>query len=232
MIPAYLINLDREVERLNSSIEESRGLVCELIRVPAIDLHTLPDSSKLFVAAGVRAAWLSHMECLKIFLESDHAFALIFEDDFSISNKKRFNDEVLKVIESSPDVVQFGFLRPGLDTRIKILISNVEGSFFRLASYFTSLLNLDTRLRLRIRRLTGVPRGYVIDDFQPGAHCYLVSRKAAEIVLDLNNPQFLSIDDFFTSLARMRSLRFLRRKKSISSQKPFTPWAGDRFKNV
>jgi GR25 family glycosyltransferase involved in LPS biosynthesis len=39
----------------------------------------------------VRAAWLSHMQCLEIFLESGHSFALIFEDDFSISNKENFN---------------------------------------------------------------------------------------------------------------------------------------------
>ena len=82
MIPGYLINLDREVARFSSSIEESRGLICELIRVPAIDLHSLPDSSEFFVAAGVRAAWLSHMQCLKIFLESEHSYALILEDDF------------------------------------------------------------------------------------------------------------------------------------------------------
>ena len=232
MIPAYLINLDREVERLNSSIKESCGLVCELIRVPAIDLHSLPDNPKLFVSAGVRAAWLSHMQCLKIFLESEHSFALILEDDFSIRNADVFNNEVTRVMESSPDIVQFGFLMPGIDIRIKILISNVEESFFRVFSFISRSLNLNSRTRLRISRLAGVPSGYVIDDFQPGAHCYLISRKAAGIILELNEPQFLSIDDFFTAFTRMRSLRFLRIKKSISGQKPFAPWKGDRFRSI
>jgi GR25 family glycosyltransferase involved in LPS biosynthesis len=232
MIPAYLINLDREVDRLNSSIEESQGLDCKLIRISAIDLNTLSEDSALYVAAGVRAAWLSHMQCFKNFLESKNSFALILEDDFSIRNTDQFNKEVARVIESSPDIVQFGFLVPGIDTRIKIIISNVEESFFRAFSFISRSLNLNSRRRLRIRRLFGVPSGYVIDDFQPGAHCYLISRKAAEIILELNEPQFLSIDDFFTAFARMRSLRFFRIKKSISGQKPFTPWKGDRFRIV
>jgi hypothetical protein len=174
MIPAYLINLDREVERLRSSIEESRGLSCEIIRVPAVDLRSLPDNSKFYVAAGVRAAWLSHMQCLKIFLDSKHEYALILEDDFSISSKSVFNNELLKVIKVSPDIVQFGFLSPGVDTRIKILVSNVEGTVFRVISRLSRLLRIGNQSRLRIRRLSGIPRGYVIDDFQPGAHCYLI----------------------------------------------------------
>lgn len=232
MIPAYLINLDREIERLNSSIAESRGLACEIIRVPAVDLNFLPSNSAPYVAAGVRAAWLSHMKCLQLFLKSGHPFALILEDDFSITDAEAFNHELSKVMQFSPDIVQFGFLKPGIDTRIKIMISNIEGNVFRLISAVANIANLDIRSRLRISRLSGAPHGYVIDDFQPGAHCYLVSRKAAEIVADLNQPQFLSIDDFFTALARMRSLRFLRSKKSISGQKPFTPWTGDRFRSV
>jgi GR25 family glycosyltransferase involved in LPS biosynthesis len=232
MIPAYLINLDREIERLNSSLAESRDLLCEIIRVSAVDLKTLPDASDLFVSAGVRAAWLSHMKCFKLFLESGHPFALILEDDFSIKNIAMFNNELKKVLGSSADVVQLGFLRPGLDTRVKITISNVEERVFRTILFISRLLKLKSSSRLRLKRLADAPKGYVIDDFQPGAHCYVVSRRAAEIVLELNEPQFLSIDDFFTAFARMRSLRFLRIKWSISGQKPFPAWKGDRFRSV
>jgi GR25 family glycosyltransferase involved in LPS biosynthesis len=232
MIPAYLINLDREVERLNSSLAESRGLVCEIIRVSAVDLQSLPHASELFVSAGVRAAWLSHMKCFKLFLESGHPYALILEDDFSINDVTMFNKELKKVMGSSADIVQLGFLRPGIDTRVKITISNVEERVFRTILFISTWLKLNFSSRLRLKRLAGVPKGYVIDDFQPGAHCYLVSRRAAEIVLALNEPQFLSIDDFFTAFARMRSLRFLRIKRSISGQKPFAAWKGDRFRSI
>jgi GR25 family glycosyltransferase involved in LPS biosynthesis len=232
MIPAYLINLDREVERFNSSLAESKDLVCEIFRVSAVDLQSLPDTSELYVTAGVRAAWLSHMKCLKLFLESGYPFALILEDDFSIDDAAMFNIELKRVIESSADIVQFGFLRPGIDTRVKIIVSNMEESIFRTALLLSRLLKLKFSTRLRVKRLIGVPKGYVIDDFQPGAHCYLVSKRAAEIVLKLNEPQFLSIDDFFTAFARMRSLRFLRIKRSISRQKPFPAWKGDRFRSV
>jgi GR25 family glycosyltransferase involved in LPS biosynthesis len=232
MIPAYLINLDREVDRFNSSLAESKGLDCEIFRVSAVDMQCLPETSQLYVAAGVRAAWLSHMKCLKLFLESGYPFALILEDDFSIKNKTEFNNELKRVIESKADIVQFGFLRPGIDTRIKIIVSNIEGNFFRAVLLLSRFPKLEFGGRLRAKRLIGVPKGYVIDDFQPGAHCYLVSRQAAEVVLELNEPQFLSIDDFLTAFARMRSLRFLRIKKSISGQKPFPAWKGDRFRSV
>lgn len=232
MIPAYLINLDREIDRFNSSLAESQGLDCEIFRVSAVDMQSLPDTSEFYVAAGVRAAWLSHMKCLKLFLESGYPFALILEDDFSIENKTVFNNELKRVIESSADIAQFGFLRPGIDTRIKIMVSNIEGNIFRAVLLLARLPQIEFGGRLRVKRLIGVPKGYVIDDFQPGAHCYLVSRRAAEIVFELNEPQFLSIDDFFTAFSRMRSLRFLRIKRSISGQKPFPAWKGDRFRSV
>jgi GR25 family glycosyltransferase involved in LPS biosynthesis len=231
LIPAYLINLNREKSRLESAIAEAAPLDIQMVRISAVDMHQLDHQEICFVTNGVRAAWLSHMLCLKTFLETKSEFALILEDDFSIKNSKIFNEELETLLRLSPDVVQFGFLVPGVDTRIKILISNIENLFFRKIAFFAKIVNHSSQSRLRVRRLLNIPRGYVTDDFQPGAHCYLVSRKAAEIILLLNSPQYLSIDDFLTGFARMRSLKFLRRKRSISGQKPFAPWQGERFKS-
>lgn len=232
MIPAYLINLDRETSRLESALFEASLLEIDLFRISAVDRQNLNQEEPCLVTDGVKAAWLSHMLCLETFLKTESEFALILEDDFSIRNVKTFNKELSHLLQLSPDVVQFGFLTPGIDTRIKILISNFENTFFRILGSALKVLNHDFQNRLRVRRLLDIPNGYVIDDFQPGAHCYLVSRKAATIILQLNKPQYLSIDDFFTGFARMRSLKFLRRRRSISGQKPFVPWQGDRFTSI
>ena len=232
MIPAYLINLDRETSRLDSALIEASHLDIDLFRISAVDRQTLIQQEPCLVTDGVKAAWLSHMLCLETFLNTECEFALILEDDFSIKNVKSFNKELSLLLKASPDVVQFGFLTPGIDTRIKILMSNFENSVFRILAKSLRILNHEFQNRLRVRRLLDIPNGYVVDDFQPGAHCYLVSRKAASIILQLNNPQYLSIDDFFTGFARMRSLKFLRRRRSISGQKPFEPWQGDRFTSI
>lgn len=232
MIPAYLINLDRETTRLESALFEASLLEIDLFRISAVDRQNLNQGEPCLVTDGVKAAWLSHMLCLETFLKTKSEFALILEDDFSVKNVNTFNKELSLLLQLSPDIVQFGFLTPGIDTRIKILISNFENTFFRILGSALKVLNHDFQNRLRVRRLLDVPNGYVVDDFQPGAHCYLVSRKAATIILQLNKPQYLSIDDFFTGLARMRSLKFLRRRRSISGQKPFVPWQGDRFTSI
>ena len=59
----------------------------------------------------------------------------------------------------------------------------------------------------------------------------MVSRDFASLVLQINEPQFLATDDLYIALAKMRSVRFIRSKKSLARQKPFKKWAGKRFTN-
>lgn len=108
MIPAYLINLDREKSRLDSALAEAVPLEIEMVRISAVDMQQLDHKEICFVTNGVRAAWLSHMLCLETFLKTKSDFALILEDDFSIKNAKLFNDELETLLKLSPDVVQFG----------------------------------------------------------------------------------------------------------------------------
>jgi GR25 family glycosyltransferase involved in LPS biosynthesis len=181
----------------------------------------------------VNAAWLSHLKAMQLFLDSGHDFALIAEDDFHVENREKLMKILRRLQISDWDLIQFGFLKPGIDTRIKILIANIDQIIFKVLGKI-SLVNGVSKLgfasRMRVKQSLKTPKGFVIDDCQPGAHFYLVGRTFCQSILKINNPQFLSIDDFYTSLSRMRTFKMIRVKRSLVSQKPFTAWIGPRFK--
>ena len=115
---------------------------------------------------------------------------------------------------------------------MKALLVNIEATFFKLLAKLGEMkyireLRFSSRLRVRIA--INRPINFVADDCLPGAHFYLVNRKMASAILELNEPQFLSIDDFYSALSKMRTFRILRSRKSAASQKPFPAWQGDRF---
>ena len=230
--PILVINLDSQEDRWKSCVQQAEKYGLSLTRIPAVTPDKLPFDSIHYVADGVRAVWQSHLACFR-FLESTGArYALILEDDYKIRDAKKLsyylNDP--KVLQY--DLVQFGFLKPGVDTRVKVLIANVETRLFKLLSYFSQLpiiSNSKLPQRLRVRESKDLPQGFTADDFQPGAHCYLISRNLAKVVPELNDPQFLSIDDFFTAFSQMRSYKFIRVRRSLVDQAPFAKWQGDRF---
>jgi len=232
-IHLYVINLDRDVDRWNSVLNESSHSYLETHRVKAIDAHDLPSQD--FVAPGVHAAWLSHIKAMNAFLESGLEFAIIAEDDFQITRPSELLTHIETLSNLDWDMVQLGFLRPGIDTRIKLLIARVDRVFFNylgILSQVPGFTNRKFSSRMRVRQSLATPRGFIIDDCQPGAHFYLVRRSFCQSILTLNNPQFLSIDDFYTALSRMRTFRMLRVKRNLVTQKPFSAWAGPRFKRT
>lgn len=230
-IHLYVINLDRDVDRWNSVLKESSHSFLKTLRVKAIDAHDLPSQD--FVAPGVHAAWLSHLKAMHVFLESGLDFAIIAEDDFHIKRPFDLLSHIKTLSNLDWDMVQFGFLRPGIDTRIKIQIAHVESILFKFLGILSRIPGFTRRKffsRMRVRQSLTTPRGFIIDDCQPGAHFYLVTRSFCQSISTLNDPQFLSIDDFYTALSRMRTFRMLRVKRNLVTQKPFSAWAGPRFK--
>lgn len=232
-IPLYVINLEKDVDRWESVMQETANSIFRTNRVNAINSRKLPEHD--FVSSGVHAAWLSHLKAMSDFLQTDAEFALIAEDDFHITNMKELSNyiEILKALDW--DMVQLGFLKPGVDTKIKIFIANTEGLIFDLLGKLSQIPGLTTKSfssRMRVKQSLDTPRGFVVDDCQPGAHFYLVRRTFCQSILILNNPQFLSIDDFYTALSRMRTFKMLRVKRNLATQKPFSAWAGPRFKRT
>ena len=232
-IPLYVINLEGDADRWDSVIQETANTFFETIRVDAIKAGDLPEHD--FISSGVHAAWLSHLKAIRAFLDSDAEFAIIAEDDFHITSLRELLNTVENLKSLQWDMVQLGFLYPGIDTRVKILLANTEGTVFNLLgklSQIPGLTNKSFSSRMRVKQSLDTPKGFVVDDCQPGAHFYLVRRSFCKSISKLNNPQFLSIDDFFTALSKMRTFKMLRIKRSLATQKPFSAWAGPRFKRA
>jgi hypothetical protein len=186
-IHVYVINLDRDVDRWNSVLKESSYSFLETHRVKAIDAHDLPSQN--FVAPGVHAAWLSHRKAMNVFLESGLHFAIIAEDDFHIKRPSDLFSHIKTLSNLDWDMVQFGFLRPGIDTRIKLQIAHFESMLFKFLGILSQMPGFNSRKfssRMRVRQSLTTPRGFIIDDCQPGAHFYLVTRSFCQSISTLN----------------------------------------------
>ena len=89
----YLINLDRSPDRLDFMDDQLRSLEMPYERVPAVDGKVLGEEIADFDPEGYRrlhgrkrhpgeiGCYLSHLACLRRFLDSDADYALILEDD-------------------------------------------------------------------------------------------------------------------------------------------------------
>ncbi len=231
-LPIYVINLEAETERWNNCLKQASRFNLELQQVKAIEIKDLESVVDSYVSDGVRAVWASHMKCLEKFLATPSSHAVIMEDDFEIARPKT----LFKVLNNPKiykyDLVQLGYLRPGPDISIRVIVANLETLVFRILGgigKFPLLRKKSFTKRLRVAEAVATPWGFTVDDFQPGAHSYLISRNMASAVLKLNNPQFLSIDDFFTALSQMRSFDSIRVRRSLVNQAPYPKWQGDRF---
>lgn len=192
-----------------------------ICRIEAINAFDLRDNSK-FLTKGALACWQSHRLAMENLIQSDFNFALILEDDFSIKDfsklKRLLGDPQ---IFDNVDVFQIGYLVNDYKERVDLIFRNLENWFFS----FISLINFNFlgttitfRDRVRVKRKFERPINWVADDFRSGAHAYLISRGAAEKILKLNHPPFLTTDAFFVSLNSGRAFRVYRRRKSLIGQ--------------
>lgn len=230
----YVINLDREIDRWNSAQSELSRLGIDGVRCSAIDKDQISDNEQAFVTNGVLACWQSHRKVFQDLLKSNSDFALVLEDDFCVKDFKKFKRLLAMVEQVHIDVLQVGFITPGVHRKIDLVFKNIESVvFWTISRGLRSICSNRAPIlsRLRIRSALQTPFGFVQDDFLPGTHSYLISRRAAEMALRMNSPQFLSADDFFTAWAKMRSITFLRPLRSTSSQKNFQKFSGPRFIN-
>lgn len=230
-LPLYVINLSQDIERWKSVLSETKDLGFTTHRINAVNYHEL--NMQDFVSPGVHAVWLSHIKAMQEFLASDSEIAIIAEDDFHLIDKNELFAKILALSESKWDLVQLGFLKPGFDTRIKVSIANLDSILFKIVGLLSKIplfSKFNFASRMRVKQSLQTPAGFIIDDCQPGAHFYIVKRDFCKKIINLNSPQFLSIDDFYTALSKMRTFKMLRVKRSLVSQKPFSAWSGSRFK--
>ena len=216
-----LINLDYRVDRMIRSTAEAAKIDCRLIRISAVDAHTLIDDPD-YLTKGALACWESHKRAMLHLIKSPYNFALIFEDDFKIENYDRFQRLICDPsIFRNVDIFQFGFLVNDYKERIDLLFRNLENFVFSMLGKLDFVFlgrKFSFIHRLRVRRKQSLPLDWIADDFRAGAHAYLISRSAAIRILELNSPAFLTTDAFFSSLSTGRAFRIYRLRKSIVGQ--------------
>lgn len=124
----YLINLDRAVDRLKFMDSQLRNLGIEYERITAVDRLNLDPSIPEFDAKGYRrlhgrdfhdgeiACYLSHIACLRAFLNSSADHALILEDDC------RLPDDLSAVLQTAVssgdewDILRLSTVNSGIRT--------------------------------------------------------------------------------------------------------------------
>lgn len=217
----FVINLPDATDRLNliSGHLDLLGLKFEVVRgfVPA-DLNT-PKISNITPTAD--AVWHSHRACAKLVADNNRP-ALILEDDAALRVKK---DDILKMLEDMEehdiDLIQIGFLTLNFFDGISIWARNLYNFFVR-NTIFSNIFKIFglrevERSKLQFWRKT-IPPHYIVNDIRYGGQAYLMSPRFASVVLELNSPTFLSLDEFFVSLGKMKSFRMVRLKHSRARQ--------------
>lgn len=210
-----MINLNNRTDRWQTSSVQLDKLGWQGQRVEAIDS---PADSKIFTNPAVASCWLSHKKALNEFLLTKDTHALILEDDFEV--KGNFNEtEIQKLTDCDLDFIQLGFLYTTILERIYIKAENIYDLLIRLYGLLEKgIKNKKVSRKLLVQERQSLPFGLVFADIRPGAHSYILNRKAATFLISVNEPIFLSTDDLYMSLGHMRYLRMARFRKSKVGQ--------------
>ncbi len=223
----FLINLDDRTDRLESSKKQLNAVGLEFTRLPAVSFTEVEES--MFLTAPVLACWKSHLKAYSSLVASDFDYALVLEDDFSIYSPKKFQKFLNNLELEKYDLLQIGFLLPGLLNRMRWIYEELEKLFFYTLGFFAAIVGLRSLSnRLRVAESRSAPLNFTQSSFMPGTHAYLISRHMALTLTNLDTPQ-LSADEFLIALSKMRSFRMSRFWRSLITQSNSAPSINNRF---
>lgn len=185
----FVINLDSSKDRLTSISQRLKELGVSFERIPAVNGRALSEQqiseitypynhfeSKVRftreLTKGEVGCFLSHRKCWERLLESDHQWALIMEDDIQISSLARPYILSSEWIPSGVDICQLSCLKAIEHGRV-------------LEETITLCENVSL-----VAPLAPTPLG---------TQCYLISRKVAQIALDLSERLPAPVDNFLFS---------------------------------
>ena len=182
-IEAYIINLESRKDRLEKSLKQAKNLGIEYRVIQAVDKYSIPADKLDFLAPEVVANWESHMKVYREFLKSDKKFALVLEDDFTLSHKfnhKFFTNQKIFYF----DFVQIGYLKMIWADHIAIRFQNSRDLLFKILNYFSLKFQIKfLRSKLLIREQANIPFKFVLNDIRAGSHAQIVSRNFAKNML-------------------------------------------------
>ena len=223
----FLINLGDRTDRLESSTKQLKAVGLQFTRIPAVSFTEVEGS--MFLTAPVLACWKSHLKAYSALIASNFDYALFLEDDFSIYSPKRFQKFLNNLELEKYDLLQIGFLLPGLFNRLRWFYEELEKLFFYTLGFFAArvgLKSLSNRLRIAESRSASIK--FTQSSFLPGTHAYLISKTMALSLVDLDSPQ-LSADEFLIALSKMRAFRMSRFWRSVITQSNSAPSINSRF---
>ena len=181
-LPVYVINLDRRPDRLATITRDLDRLGLEFERVAAIDARDA-EFHGLHLTKGEAACALSHCAALHMFLDTDHAAAMIMEDDITVSS------DVKTLLGDTGWWPPFGMLFKLDNPRQK------------------------RRKRIMGRAQGKTPTGRTLHPVmlrQTGAGAYLVSRGAAKRIIQESQSLTLPIDRVLFDLRLSEAARAMR----------------------
>lgn len=231
----FFINLDSRKDRRDFFLNQFHYSNLDPIRISAIP----SDETKLNVAPPeVSACWNSHQKAYEYFLKLNDNHALIFEDDAIV------NSNLIKILENineteldSIDLFQLGYLKDRnnltvdsgkidflyrwklfLSTSFRDVISRYETLKSKnLPSFYD--LNQKWHVSTELKNRMGISEPFVYDSFEAGAHCYIISRKLAQKLINFNvDPVIISADLLLIEVANSKNFNCLRVSKSLSFQ--------------
>jgi len=201
-------------------------------RVSAIRAGNDSASENSFVTSGVAAIWLSHVKALSAFVDSGEPYGLILEDDFDVKCNLKQMSEAL-AYRTGQDFLQIGFLITNIVDYIEYRLSNLVDFLAKVLNRFSRIRILPANLlsnKFLVYDQDGVPFQVVTHNVRPGAHAYIVSCNFAQTLVTFNNPILFSADQFYISLAQMRSFRMGRLRKALILQTNSQSSVSQRFK--
>ena len=227
---SLIINLERRKDRLENAVNSAQKHGLDFARIDAIDSLSCNHNPENLVTLDVYACWQSHLKSYTTFLQTNHNYCLILEDDFMVKNKKSLQMLLEKREWENYDLLQVGFILPGILNKIIYVYSNSENVFFRILGKIANAIRIQkVTSKMRINDVLTSKKNIVANQFFPGTHAYIISRSMAQRILSVKGPQMYSADLFYMSLAQMRSFKIARLRKSLFGQTKSIPSIDQRF---
>jgi GR25 family glycosyltransferase involved in LPS biosynthesis len=222
LIPCYIINLASRTDRKQHVLDQISKFQLNAILLEAVSVDELEPKNLGFLTPPAMACWQSHLKVFESFLQTNEPRVVVFEDDFRIKDLAALERYIRRVNLEDFEIIQIGFLVNSYREQVDILLKNFEFSVFSLLSRVcvrNSFLRARFGSRLRLRRASGVPIGFVPDDLRAGAHAYILSRNAASrITNDFKEQNVLTADGFLIASNWTKPFRTLRLHRSFVDQ--------------
>lgn len=216
-----VINVDSRVDRRLAISSRLAKAGIDFDVIVAVEPKDLAESECIFLNEVTTSVAKSHLRALKhASIASTHT--LILEDDAVLKvNIDEIGELIFQMHLHNIDFLQVGFTELNYVESFAIRLRNfydfvIRKSIFPKFFSFFGFKEVSRALTQTWRK--ELPSRIIINDVRYGALCYIVSPNFAARVMDLNNPAFLTADDFYISLSKTKSMRMARLKKSQCSQ--------------